>query len=133
MERIAAFIMTENDRLHWRAKLTEYFRASGDWSVYALTPSVILPGVDSIDTFFDIGDGVFHYSGSIRHCGNWWTIGLCDERLSCISPDAGIFVSRMEMPHHEFGEGSVKVAQVALFEIDGYETRIIKKRPLGFS
>lgn len=133
MERIAALMLCQKDRLIWRKRLTECYRATGDWTIYALPPSIILPGLDSIDGFIDIGDGIFLHSGITEGVSTGSVLRIRDPRLLPLSEEAGLFVSRDRGLDFFFGEGKVKADQAVLFEFDGYITRIIKRRPLRLS
>ena len=134
MERIAALVLAEHDRLEWRKRLTGYFRMTGDWTAYAMPPSILLPGMDSIDDFIDAGDGIFRHEGNITQAMAWQVLRIDDERLASLSSCPGLFISRSaKILPYTFCPGDVKVSDLALFELDGYETRIIRRRPLRLS
>ena len=131
MERIAALILSDSDRLIWRKKLTRYFQETGDWTMYVLPPSIILPGIEDIDFFLDIADGTFYHDGTPSPCAFGTVIPIHDNRLTALSSEAGIFISRRAITGgYTFESGSVRTDQAALFEINGAETRIVKRRPL---
>ena len=132
-ERFQVRLYRAKDRLIWRKRLTECYRATGDWTIYALPPSIILPGLDSIDGFIDIGDGIFLHSGITEGVSTGSVLRIRDPRLLPLSEEAGLFVSRDRGLDFFFGEGKVKADQAVLFEFDGYITRIIKRRPLRLS
>ena len=46
---LTALTLDESPRLRWRKILTEYFRVTGDWSVYSLSPCIIVGEGDVVE------------------------------------------------------------------------------------
>ena len=127
MERIAALVLSEKDRLIWRKRLTAYFRETGDWTPYMLPPSIILPGAGDGRGYFDVGDGIFHHGPVTVPAPAGSVLPVSDSRLP---RGSGLFISKDPHILHEFGEGSVKVSELMILELDGGRTRIVRRKPL---
>ena len=131
VERIVLMTLAEKDRLIWRKRLTEYFRETGDWSVYLLPPAIMIADLDSIDSFIDAGNGIFHYASSAFWNGKAMVLPLSERTVSAKS---GLYISHENKPvMSSFEGGSVKVDDLMLVETDWVSYRIVKRRPLGFS
>ena len=131
MNRFAILTLEEGSRLQWRRIERDYYKATGDWGFYLLPPCILLPGLDSIDRPIDIGNGIFAPEQRIAIRGWAAVLPIHDDRLSALSPDAGIFISA-NRPENEylFPAETAKVKGISLVESDGFSSRVIRYRPL---
>ena len=124
MQRIALLTLTREDELEWRSILTDYFSKTGDWLCYALFPSLVLPGRDSIDGKIDIGDGRFRLSDAPVFNGFCWVLPA--------DRQTGLFLTRnKDIGIYAFPSGDVRVNGAALVETEENRYRVIQRRPLS--
>ncbi len=117
--------LDEEPRLRWRKELTEYYRKTGDWTVYSLFPCIIASYEDVFDERMDIGDGEY----SFQEKAVW------DGRFSLLPParpgTEGLFVSASpEASEYSFPALRTTVSGIALIDYSGESFRILRFRHL---
>ena len=128
---LTALTLDESPRLRWRKILTEYFRVTGDWSVYSLSPCIIVGEGDVFSTSFSIGNGSITFAPS--PCWNGRFMVLPAEKPCLLTPDLdpGLFIScRKELTGYDFPRFHATIDGVALIEKEAGSFRILRSRHL---
>ena len=129
--RYTVLTLDETPRLEWRRMLTGYFRATGDWSAYAMPPCIILScGKDFFEEEASIGNGICTAGGTMIWNGAASVLPVHADTLPYYAENPGLFVSFSRPGTISFPAFQVSVGSLALLEADGTSFRVIRSRRL---
>ena len=127
---LTVLTLDEKPRLEWRKVLTKVFRDTGDWTVYALPPCIILGDSSLYDKEIPIGRGIYRCSAAPEWTGYASVLPVIEGALPQGARDPGLFLSMSPDAAPGDGDVTVSVRSAALIEADGTSFRIIRQRPL---
>ena len=115
---LTVLTLNEKPRLEWRKQLTDIFRDTGDWTVYALPPCIILGESSLYDREIPIGSGIYR------------CLPVIEGVLPQNAENPGLFLSLSQEAAAMDRDITVSVRSAALIEADGTSFRILRQRPL---
>ncbi len=123
MERIVALEIAEHQRFEWLKKQKQYYRESGDWSIYALPPVILLDDIP-FDSYIDIPE-VLEASEAVFD-------GSYSYLKTAAKHTKGLFISKSDKAlGYDFGKFELKPTRILLIELKDFSFRIIATRPLS--
>lgn len=126
---LTVLTLNESPRLRWRKILREYFRFSGDWTIYALPPCIILAEGNHFDDDIDIGNGIYSFSAEPCWTGRFSILPITGGNIPPFSENPGLFTS-MRKTSHEFPSIEISVDGAMLLEAENEAFRILRFRHL---
>lgn len=127
---LTVLTLNEKPRLEWRKQLTDVFRDTGDWTVYALPPCIILGESSLYDREIPIGSGIYRCSAEPEWTGYASVLPVIEGVLPQDAENPGLFLSLSQEAAAMDRDITVSVRSAALIEADGTSFRILRQRPL---
>lgn len=123
MQRIVALEIAEHQRFEWLKKQKEYYRETGDWTIYALPPVILLDDI-SFDTYIDLPETL--KASSVEFDGTYSYL------KTDVAHTKGLFISKSDKAlSYTFEDFEIKPTKILLIEIKDYSFRIIATRALS--
>ncbi len=123
MERIVALEIAEHQRFEWLKKQKAYYRESGDWSIYALPPVILLDDI-SFDSYITIPETLKAAEVVFDGCYSYLKTDVPHSK--------GLFISKSDKAlTYDFGQFEIKPTKLLLIEVKDFSFRIIATRALS--
>ena len=123
MKRLLALDFLEHQRIPWIIDKREYYRATGDYSVYSLPPVILLDDGLSFDSFLKLEKDML------------FSIPEFSDGISYLRPEIripgikGLFISeRKDAMDYEWNQIIATPVKLLMIEMDGLFSRIIASR-----
>ena len=129
--QMTVLTLDEAPRLSWRKALTEYYRKTGDWSVYSLFPCILLSFDDHFASQIPIGNGLYEFSGKATWNGYLSILSVEAGVLPEFAVNAGLYISDKKVENtYDFPAIRTTAGGVALVEKDDTSFKILRFRRL---